>query len=386
MDLIPSGNLSFSAFNIKDAASISSGTYFEEGDLLLSKITPCFENGKQGIAVSIPNGFGFATTEVIPIKARDGITHLPFVAYYVLHQEVRSLMAASMEGATGRQRLPKDVLAEWPVPIPPMEEQRAIAGLLEDIQSAVRIQSAIARMTGGLKAATMTKLLREGLRGKPLKESAVGPIPESWDVVRLGTLAKVGNGSTPSRTNEAYWQDGVFPWITSTKVHEVFVRAADELVSETALRECHLPVVPKGSLVVAITGQGKTLGNAALLEIDTCVNQHLAYIRFLDERPLPEFLLFWLQSQYQFFRDISTSGGSTKGALTCGFLANLSVPVPSSDEQREIADLLVALTKRQHIAEKNAQVTKDLFTTALHQLMTGTVRIKGLESVEVVNA
>jgi type I restriction enzyme S subunit len=86
-------------------------------------------------------------------------------------------------------------------------------------------------------------------------------------VVRLGDIAKIGNGSTPKRTNEAYWEGGHIPWITSTKIHEVIISRADEFVTETAFRECHLPLVPRKSIVVAITGQGKTLGNAALLGI-----------------------------------------------------------------------------------------------------------------------
>ena len=199
MDLIPTGRLTFSNYILKRPTEISSGTYFEEGDLLVSKITPCFENGKQGIAQAIPNGFGIATTEVIPLKPRAGLIHLPFIAYYLLHHEVRHQLAAAMEGATGRRRLSKDLLAEWPVPIPPPDEQRVIAHLLAMIQSAIEVEAAICDKLVALKSATMAKLFREGLRGEPLKQTEIGEIPESWEVVRIGDHCTRMNYGTSQR-------------------------------------------------------------------------------------------------------------------------------------------------------------------------------------------
>ena len=251
---------------------------------------------------------------------------------------------------------------------------------------AIRTQEKLAGTLSRLKAITMSTVFRHGLRGERLKDSDAGSIPETWDIVRLGDIAKIGNGSTPNRSNAEYWRHGVFPWITSTKVHEVFIRSGSELVSEVALRECHLPVVPKGSLVVAITGQGKTLGNAALLEIDTTINQHLAYIQVQSEKAVPAFLLFWLQNQYDYFRQVSSGGGSTKGALTCGFISNLLVPLPSREEQEDIAELLLALTRRHQVATKKTNSLCELSAAMLRELTSGTVLATALESAEVLNA
>ncbi|MEK6776175.1 MAG: restriction endonuclease subunit S [bacterium] len=135
MDLIPLDRLFFSDFVLRKPKEITSGTYFEEGDLLVSKITPCFENGKQGIPTKIPGAFGIATTEVVPIKAKEEVSHLPFLAMYLLDSEVRNSLAGKMEGATGRQRLSKSVLEEWPIPFPSFSEQRDIANVLLKIQA-----------------------------------------------------------------------------------------------------------------------------------------------------------------------------------------------------------------------------------------------------------
>jgi type I restriction enzyme S subunit len=266
------------------------------------------------------------------------------------------------------------------------EEQKRIGSVLQALESQASLESAICEKLATLKSASMAKLFRDGLRGEPPKQTEIGEIPESWDVRRLGDIASIGNGSTPKRTNEAYWNNGCIPWITSTKIHEVVITRADEFVTEEAFRQCHLPMVPRKSLVVAVTGQGKTLGNVALLETDTCINQHLAYVQFHIPSAHPEFYLFFLQSLYSYFRQISSSGGSTKGALTCGFIANLKVPVPRSEEQQEIAELLLLLTRRHQIGTKRSEALSSLFGALLQQLMTGAIRVKDLDVAEASRA
>jgi type I restriction enzyme S subunit len=118
-------------FIIKDPEEISSGTYFEKGDLLLAKITPSFENGKQAIADNIPIDFGIATTEVIPIKQTEkGL--ISYLFYYLQKPDVRQSLASKMEGTTGRQRLPKEALLNTLIPLPSLEEQQKIAQILQN--------------------------------------------------------------------------------------------------------------------------------------------------------------------------------------------------------------------------------------------------------------
>lgn len=277
-------------------------------------------------------------------------------------------------------------LRQIEVPLPPRDEQDRICDLLGIVLRSTEVQEDLVATTSALKASAMAQFFQHGLRGAALADTELGPLPANWRVVKLGAISKVGNGSTPSRSNEEYWRDGTIPWITSTKVHDVIIDEADEFVTEVARRECHLPLVPRDSLVVAITGQGKTLGNAAILRLDTCINQHLAYIRFSLPSIHPEFFLFYLQSRYQYFRQVSSAGGSTKGALTCGFLAGMSVPLPPIDEQQEIAETLLRLTQRQRIADRCKGTYSGLFRTLLHEVMTGSLRISSATVPEVLHA
>jgi len=110
--------------------------------------------------------------------------------------------------------------------------------------------------------------------------------------------------------------DGSFPWLTSGKINEEQIHAADEFVTNKALHECHLPVVPAGSVLVAITGEGQTRGRTARLHTEATISQHLAAVTFRDDRLTPDFAWRFIQSQYQWLRGESSGAGSTRAALT----------------------------------------------------------------------
>ena len=182
MDRIPLRRIHVSEFTPKPLAKLGSGTYVENGDLMVAKITPSFENGKQAI-VDIETDFAYATTEVIPMRGRKGESDTLFLFFYLLHPEVRSDLAGKMEGSTGRQRLSKTVLGDRLIPLPSLPEQKKIAHILSTVQQAIEAQERIIQITTELKKALMHKLFTEGLRNEPQKQTEIGPVPESWEVV-----------------------------------------------------------------------------------------------------------------------------------------------------------------------------------------------------------
>ena len=133
MELIPIAKLFSQEFILKTNDELKSGTYFEPGDILLPKITPSFENGKQCIIKELPTPFGIATTEVIPIREVEGVSDISYLFYYLLLPNVRISLAGKMQGTTGRQRLSKDTLVNLQIPLPPLPEQRAIAAVFQAI-------------------------------------------------------------------------------------------------------------------------------------------------------------------------------------------------------------------------------------------------------------
>lgn len=169
---IPMENIGFGTFNpkyvMKNPKDISSGTYFEKGDLLLAKITPSFENGKQSIVDDIPTEFGMATTEVIPIKQKEK-SLISYLFHYLLKPEFRKYLASKMEGSTGRKRLPKEVLFNTLIPLPPLDEQQKIANILTTIDQKIQAEEKKKQALQNLFKILLQQLMTGKIRVKKAK-------------------------------------------------------------------------------------------------------------------------------------------------------------------------------------------------------------------------
>ena len=380
MDSIPQGGRYAPAFTPKTPDALTSGTYFERGDVLVAKITPSFENGKQALVKELPTPFGYATTEVVPLRAKSSGHDHRFLFYYLLHPDVRHYVAERMEGTTARQRVPEDVFLNLPLPRFNDFDQAAIANACELIHKGIALCDRYDVVLGRLKDASLQEIYTRGLRGESQRESEIGPVPESWDVIRLGSLGRIGNGSTPKKAVREYWDGGTFPWLTSAKVYDRHILAADAHVTPEALKKCHLPVLEPGAVLIAITGQGKTLGHCAVLGIQATINQHLAYLQPDLDEVNPKYITGFLETQYEYLRQIASGGGSTKGALTCGFLRELPIPMPPTrEEQDEIAEVLEALDQKIALHRHKRAVLEDLFKALLHKLMTNEISVGDLD-------
>lgn len=380
MEAIPQDGSYLPDFTMKATDAIASGTYFERGDILVGKITPSFENGKQALVQKLNAPFGYATTEVIPLHPRSDQHDPRLLFFYLLHPDIRHYVTERMEGSTGRKRVPENVLLDLPVPAIDPDDQIAIADTLEAIQRASAVEVKCERASLRLKRAAMRDLFTRGIRGEPQKESEIGLVPVSWDVIPLGSLGRVGNGSTPKRSIPQYWNGGTYPWLTSSKVYDREIVEADQFVTDLALRECHLPRIEPGAILIAITGQGKTLGHCAVLRMQATINQHIAYVATDTSRADPSFVRGYIETQYDYLRQVGSGGGSTKGALTCAFLRGLPIPLPPTlDEQREIVEILDAIDLKIGMHQRKRAVLEDLFKALLHKLMTGEIRVADLD-------
>ena len=243
-------------------------------------------------------------------------------------------------------------MRQIPVLAPPPDEQAAIVKFLDwanaRLERTIRAKRRVIALLTEQKQAIIHRAVTRGLDPTvPLKPSGIawlGDIPAHWDVWRIGRFAKVGNGSTPSRSESAYWTGGTYPWLNSSQVNRGLIDSADQFVTQTALRDCHLPKVPAGSILVAITGQGKTRGTSAVLTVEATINQHLAYITNRPDIISSDFLHIALIAAYSTLRALSDDSGSTKGALTCEDLKRFKLPVPPVSEQSRLIELIAVET------------------------------------------
>ena len=264
----------------------------------------------------------------------------------------------AIKQTTGIQNLDSGEYLNILAAYPPLDEQQTIARFLD--AKTAQIDDLIAKkrqLIDKLKEKRSTLIARTVTRGQPpeaaksagltphpeMKDSGVewlGAIPCHWELKPIKYLGRVGNGSTPARDNSDYWDDGFFPWLNSSMVNENSVSSAQEFVTASALRECHLPIIKPPAILIGITGQGRTRGMATTLLIEATINQHVAYVKPIKCLVDVDFLRRIFDNAYLFLRSESDGGGSTKGAITCDQIANLNVPLPPLGEQQAIATYL----------------------------------------------
>lgn len=298
-----------------------------------------------------------------------------------------------------RYGLPKSSIGEAWLPLPPLREQSAIADFLD--RETAKIATLVEKkqiLIERLKEKRTALISRTVTRGLPpeaarvagldphpkLKSSGIewlGDVPERWQVKAVKYVAAVGNGSTPNRDNADYWDGGTFPWFTSSVVNQEQVTHPEELVTDTALTQCHLPRVVPPAVLVGITGEGRTRGMATTLCIEATINQHLAYVKPKTGIAGVSYLRRVFDRAYLFLRNESDGGGSTKGAITCEQIANLRIPVPSLAEQHAIGDFLDRDTRiidrmvaKVQIAIERLQEYRTALITAA---VTGKIDVRG---------
>lgn len=329
----------------KELGDIGSGyTYFRDNDVVVAKITPCFENGKGAIAKGLTNGFAFGTTELYVLRADLELLEPDFLFYLTVSDWFRDLGESEMYGAGGQKRVPEDFIKNLITGIPPKNEQLTIVEFLN--HKTAQIDALIAKKRSLLEklaeqrttliSQAVTKGLDSSVATRDSGAAWLGKIPKHWSTSRVKFVAKVGNGSTPSRDNPDYWFDGDFPWLNSSVVNREVVDSADQFVTGVALKECHLPIIEPPAVLVGITGQGKTRGMSSKLTFRATINQHLVYVKPYGDSINVDYLHHIFERAYAYLRNESDAGGSTKGAITCSQIENLAIPLPPLAEQEQI--------------------------------------------------
>jgi type I restriction enzyme S subunit len=188
------GELDLSAVrNIEEVRS--SYTQFFDGDVLIAKITPCFENGKGAVVSGTIGGVGFGTTELHVLTPSDGLD-ARFLYFVTSSPVFRRLGEASMTGAAGQKRVPEDFVRDFRIPLPPLPQQRAIADYLD--QETSRLDALVAAKQRLLdllvekRRALITHAVIRGFDSRtPLCDSGIswlGEIPAHWGTRRVAWL------------------------------------------------------------------------------------------------------------------------------------------------------------------------------------------------------
>lgn len=251
------------------------------------------------------------------------------------------------------KHLSSATISDLPLPLPPLAEQERIVAAIEEAFSKLdageaglhAVRRLLKRMREAVLAAAVNgRLVRQDPADTPATEllatlgvEGVPPIglPASWVAVRLGDVARVGSGSTPSRGNSAYWKDGTIPWITSGLITSGRIREAREFVSPLALSETALRFWPAGTLLVAMYGEGQTRGRCVELAIEATCNQACAAVVLHAELSgYRDFVRLSFDANYSANRRLASGG--VQPNLNAGLIREMILILPPPEERLRI--------------------------------------------------
>ena len=302
--------------------------------------------------------------------------------FYVFFLQSAFTQLGLFEGAGNKTTIPnlsRSRLAALEVPQPSLSEQKAIIRLLSHIRRAMGVQEQSISLARELKLTAMRQLFSRGLRDEAQKETELGAMPESWDLVFIGdvfeieqglslkgNLANDGHGTPFLRTSNVYWGNITLKTVSRMRL------AGDPPPQKLLCR---------GDLLVC---EGGEIGRAAVWdgEIENCLYQnHLHRLRPRDAvNTRPRFAVAWLEEGFKHRNAYEGAGNRTTiPNLSRARLAELLIPHPPSNEQQEIITILAAIDRKINLHRRKREVLDDLFKALLHKLMTGEIRIADLD-------
>lgn len=305
--------ISFEAKEVKAFGDVSASyTYFADGDVLLAKVTPCFENGKAGVARNLRNGIGFGSSEFYVLRPGEKVI-AEWLYRCVTHETFRSKAIPQMTGTGGLQRVPRAFVENFEIPLPPLEVQREIVAEIEGYQRVI-----------------------DGARAVLDNYHPHIPVDPKWPVVELVDVATFKSGGTPSKEVDAYWQ-GNIPWISAKDLKVDLISDAQLHISEKAVEETATQLAPVGAVLVLVRGMGLANGVPFGEVVSPCAfNQDLKAIVPNTELILARYMAHVLRQQSAYFKRAMETAAHGTLKLNSDTLRAVKIPLPDLATQRAI--------------------------------------------------
>lgn len=328
----------------RSKSTVSTGyTRFESGDVVVPKITPTFEASRSVLIPEIPHSVGAGTTELHVIRPNLKDIDSRYLLYTFHSHGFLKLGEAEMYGVAGQKRVPDDLIRDWPINLPSLEEQRRIANFL-DAETA-RIDSML--FAQGRAQAIFLERRASRLFGMvtgndlaermPSRLPWVDSLPLSWQSIKLGHFARMGSGHTPSRSHPEWWEDCTIPWITTGEVSQVrndrreILTETRERISQIGMANSSAELHPKGSVVLCRTASA---GYSAVMGKDMATSQDFVVWRCGPQ--LDPFYLLWCLRAMRSDLLGRLAMGSTHKTIYVPDLQALRIPLPSLSDQHQI--------------------------------------------------
>lgn len=362
--------------NTKKYEDVSKGyTPFKNKDVLLAKITPCFENGKRALVENLQYKMGFGSTEFHVLRSLEERVIPQYIYYCIDTHRFKELAERNMTGSAGQKRVPTTFLKDYKLSIPPLKEQEKIAKILSTVDSQIDNAEKLIEKTKELKKGLMQKLLTKGIGHSEFKKTEIGEIPVDWEVKRLDELTNRitdGSHSSPIAVDNS---DYKICTVANMKKNILDISKAtnisredyDKLINNGCYAE-------NGDVLLSKDG---TIGKTMLYSQEhqkIVLLSSIAILKPMKEKLIGEYLNQYLQDSRTLTRIVNTKTGSAIKRIVLRDINSLKIVVPKLEEQEKIAKILLSVDNEIEQYENRKQKLEELKKGLMQQLLTGKIR------------
>lgn len=349
-------------------------THFANNDVVLAKISPCFQNLKSAFIHDLVNGIGAGTTELHVLRMFANTIDAQYLLYFVQNPGLINAGVKTFKGVVGQQRISTDFIKEYLIPLPPLAEQKRIADKVSSLFVQLDAIDKAYEEYQELQQTMKSRLLEQAIQGKLtdqrkedsnaqdlynqiqeekqrlIKEKKIKKekplpaitedeipfeIPENWMWVRLRDVASWAAGATPKRGEIKYYKDGQIPWLKTGDLNDGYINSVPEYITPCALNETSVKLQPVGTVLIAM--YGATIGKLGINNIPLTTNQAccggISY-HGVDNK----YLFYFLLGHREKF--ILQSAGGAQPNISKGKILATIIPLPPLDEQKRIVEKL----------------------------------------------
>jgi len=361
--------------NFNNKGAVQGSFFTSAGSVLISRVRPT-----RGAIVFLNRELAVSPAFTV-IKTKKEIN--PKLLFYFLawNKNFFDYLASRQKGTNYPSVRESDIL-DFKISFPKNEkEQQKIISILDAIQSAIEGQEKMVEKTRELKKSMMADLFKYGApsfrKGRKLKKTEIGEIPENWEVVRLGEVVeKIQYGISKKGQRE-----GKYPILRMNNLMEGQINTQDLQFVDLTKEEFEKFKLGKGDVIFNRTNSIELVGKTALFNLkrDFVFASYLLRIRVNILKLLPQFLNYyfnWEKSQERLKK--LASRGASQVNISATRLKTFPIPLPPLPEQREIAEILQTIDQKIEIEKKKKALYEDLFKTMLNKIMNQEIDVEKL--------
>ena len=347
MPFISDGFSNTHTFEVEKWKDIKKGyTHFQNGDIGVAKITPCFENRKSVIFNNLKNGVGAGTTELYILRNNKILSLNKYIFWFVKTQSFIDKGTESFTGAVGQQRISREFIENTLIPIPPLAEQHRIVEKIEQLFALVdTIETHKEQLKSDVKQAKIQvlnyaiagKLTHQDPNDEPAEEllKRIGKttttttdtpyekLPKGWAWCRLGEVANISMGQSPKGETVTRNSNGI-------EFHQGKIYFTDKYINKSPFFTSEPTKTTSNSVLLCVRAP---VGEVNLVNREVCIGRGLCAIEPLGNISI-DFCFFWLILLKDYFNENST--GSTFSSISGEIIRNAFIPLPPLAEQHRI--------------------------------------------------